>query len=219
MFIFLSNFCVVRRFSGILNCEDLTEVDPVRGRFLRQIQSLIARKSRIAQDNTLSPEARAHQIQNLALVSSSGPVVRLEDLAITFTYLPSSQVFGFSAAELTPGSCDKEVNFPPPPPSSRGEKRYGWHVNRFLLFLLFQVTMENVEEYSDLTTAFCLEKGITRQLNAFHSGFNKVFPITKLKAFSPDEVRIMLCGDQNPHWTREDVLNYTEPKLGYTRDR
>ena len=113
VFIFF-NFCVARRFSGILNCEDLTEVDPVRGRFLRQIQSLIARKSRIAQDNTLSPEARAHQIQNLALVSSSGPVVRLEDLAITFTYLPSSQVFGFSAAELTPGSCDKEVNFPAP---------------------------------------------------------------------------------------------------------
>lgn len=88
-----------------------------------------------------------------------------------------------------------------------------------LFFFGFQVTMDNVEEYNDLTTSFCLEKGITRQLNAFHSGFNKVFPITKLKAFSPDEVRIMLCGDQNPHWTREDVLNYTEPKLGYTRDR
>jgi hypothetical protein len=29
----------------------------------------------------------------------------------------------------------------------------------------------------------------------------------------------MLCGDQNPHWSRDDLLNYTEPKLGYTRDR
>lgn len=76
-----------------------------------------------------------------------------------------------------------------------------------------------MEEYSELTTAFCLEKGVARQLEAFHAGFNKVFPMSKLKAFSPDEVRIMLCGDQNPHWTREDVLNYTEPKLGYTRDR
>ncbi|KAL0267404.1 UNVERIFIED_CONTAM: hypothetical protein PYX00_009683 [Menopon gallinae] len=175
-------------FAGILTNEDLIEVDPVRGRFLRQIQGLVSRKARIAQDNTLSHDARAHQIQNLALVSSSGPVVRLEDLAITFTYLPSSRVFGFSAAELTPGGGDMEV------------------------------TLDNVEEYSELTTSFCLEKGIARQLEAFHAGFNKVFPMSKLKAFSPDEVRIMLCGDQNPHWTREDVLNYTEPKLGYTRD-
>uniref|UniRef100_A0A914UZ54 E3 ubiquitin-protein ligase n=1 Tax=Plectus sambesii TaxID=2011161 RepID=A0A914UZ54_9BILA len=28
----------------------------------------------------------------------------------------------------------------------------------------------------------------------------------------------LLSGDQCPSWTREDVLNYTEPKLGYTRD-
>lgn len=81
----------------------------MRGRFLRQIQDLVSRKARIAQDNTLSLDARARQIQNLALVSSSGPVVRLEDLAITFTYLPSSRVFSFSAAELTPGGGDMEV--------------------------------------------------------------------------------------------------------------
>ncbi|RXG51322.1 E3 ubiquitin-protein ligase HECTD1 [Armadillidium vulgare] len=28
----------------------------------------------------------------------------------------------------------------------------------------------------------------------------------------------MLCGDQSPSWTREDILSYTEPKLGYTRE-
>ncbi|XP_069704389.1 E3 ubiquitin-protein ligase HECTD1 isoform X7 [Periplaneta americana] len=175
-------------FSGILSSEDLAEVDPVRGRFLHQLQELVARKARIAQDNTLSCEARAHQIQNLALVPSSGPVVRLEDLAITFTYLPSSRVFGYTAADLTSGGTDIEV------------------------------TLDNVEEYADLTTTFCIEKGIARQLEAFHSGFCRVFPMDKLRAFSPEEVRVMLCGDQNPHWSRDDLLNYTEPKLGYTRD-
>lgn len=175
-------------FSGILGSEDLAEVDPVRGRFLHQLQELVARKTRIAQDNTLSCETRAHQIQNLALVPSSGPVMRLEDLAITFTYLPSSRVFGYTAADLASGGADMEV------------------------------TLDNVEEYADLTTAFCLEKGIARQLESFHAGFYRVFPMDKLRAFSPEEVRVMLCGDQNPQWSREDLLNYTEPKLGYTRD-
>jgi len=177
------------RFSGILGGEDLAEVDPMRGRFLHQLQELVARKARIAQDNTLSCETRAHQIQNLALVPSSGPVMRLEDLAITFTYLPSSRVFGYTAAELVPGGADMEV------------------------------TLDNVEEYADLTTAFCLDKGIARQMESFHAGFCRVFPMDKLRAFSPEEVRVMLCGDQNPQWSRDDLLNYTEPKLGYTRDR
>lgn len=51
------------------------------------------------------------------------------------------------------------------------------------------------------------------------AGFNIVFPMEKLGAFSPEEVRLMLCGDQNPTWTKEDILAFTEPKLGFTRDR
>ena len=41
----------------------------------------------------------------------------------------------------------------------------------------------------------------------------------KLFPFSPSEIQTILCGDQAPKWTREDVMNYTEPKLGYTKDR
>ncbi|XP_052130677.1 E3 ubiquitin-protein ligase HECTD1 isoform X3 [Frankliniella occidentalis] len=177
--------------SGILTSEDLCEVDPVRGKFMAQLGELAQRKVRILQDNALSIESRSHQMQNLALSpsqSSTGTVVRLEDLALTMTYLPSSRVFGFSAAELVANGSDIEVS------------------------------IDNVEDYSNLTEAFCLEKGIARQMTAFSKGFNLVFPMDKLKAFSPEEVRIMVCGDQNPQWTREDLLNYTEPKLGYTRD-
>lgn len=99
-------------FSSILTSEDLAEVDPVRGKFLKQLNELAQRKARILQDNALSVESRAHQMQNLALSpsqSSSGTVVRLEDLALTMTYLPSSRVFGFSAAELVPNGSDIEV--------------------------------------------------------------------------------------------------------------
>lgn len=113
----------------------------------------------------------------------------MEDLALTFTYLPSSSVYGYSSVELVPSGADIEVN------------------------------IENIEEYVELTTSFCLENGIARQMEAFKQGFTTVFPMEKLAAFSPNELRIMLCGDQNPEWSREDLLNYTEPKLGYTKDR
>ncbi|CAG2058398.1 unnamed protein product [Timema podura] len=151
-------------FSGILSSDDLCEVDPVRGHFLQQLNDLSSRKARIAQDNTLSYEDRVRQIQNLGL----GQAVRLEDLAITFTYQPSSRAFGFSVAELAPSGSDMEA----------------WRVKW---------------NHSVLASRGC-------------------YPMDKLRAFSPEEVRVMLCGDQNPHWTREDLLNYTEPKLGYTKD-
>lgn len=172
----------------ILGSDDLYDIDPIRAKFLKQIQELVKRKVKIMQDNNLSGEAKAHQIQNLSLNHLSGPIL-LEDLALTFTYAPSSSIFGISAIELVPNGADIEVN------------------------------IENVEEYSDLTIAFALERGIARQLEAFYKGFSLVFPMEKLAAFSPDEMRIMLCGDQNPQWTKDDLVNYTEPKLGYTKDR
>lgn len=99
-------------FSGILSGEDLAEVDPVRGKFMSQLGELAQRKARILQDNALSVESRAHQMQNLALSpsqSQTGTAVRLEDLALTMTYLPSSRAFGFSAAELVANGSDIEV--------------------------------------------------------------------------------------------------------------
>ncbi|BES94932.1 Sad1 / UNC-like C-terminal [Nesidiocoris tenuis] len=175
---------------GILTLEDLKEIDPVRGRFLAELKELAVRKNRILTDNSLSPETKSHQIQNLSYMSCSaaGQPVRLEDLAFTFTYLPSSSIFQFSGADLVSNGSDIEV------------------------------TMENIEDYIDLTIDFCLEKGISRQMEAFRNGFSTVFSMDKLRSFTPQETRLMLCGDQNPQWTREDLLNFTEPKLGYTRE-
>ncbi|XP_060532522.1 E3 ubiquitin-protein ligase Ufd4 isoform X2 [Cylas formicarius] len=121
-------------------------------------------------------------------LNDSSGPVLLEDLALTFTYSPGSSIFGYESCDLVLNGADIEVH------------------------------IENIEEYAELTTSFCLNKGVGRQLEAFHKGFCDVFPIEKLAAFSPEEVSIMLCGDQSPEWTREDLLNYTEPKLGYTKD-
>jgi len=53
----------------------------------------------------------------------------------------------------------------------------------------------------------------------FADGFCRVFPMSKLLPFTSSELRTMICGDQEPTWTRNDVLTYTEPKLGFTRER
>ncbi|KAK9885691.1 hypothetical protein WA026_012456 [Henosepilachna vigintioctopunctata] len=174
-------------YTNVLDEEDLYDIDPIRATFVKQLRDLVKQKQKIIQDLNLTPEMRSHQIQNLCLNHSSGPVL-LEDLALTFTYSPGSSVFGFSSVDLVPSGADIEVN------------------------------IENIEEYVEMTTTFCLEKGIARQLEAFRQGFVTVFPMEKLAAFNPDELRVMLCGDQNPQWSREDLLNYTEPKLGYSRD-
>ena len=52
----------------------------------------------------------------------------------------------------------------------------------------------------------------------FLEGFHAVFPMEKLHPFTPDELQLMLSGEQVPQWTREDIMNYTEPKFGYTRE-
>ena len=89
----------------------------------------------------------------------------LEDLALTFTYLPSSKVYGYTAAELLPNGGQIDL------------------------------TINNVEEYCDLTLKFCLQDGLSKQLNAFHNGFCEVFSIYKLAPFNPNEAWKMICGE------------------------
>ena len=50
-------------------------------------------------------------------------------------------------------------------------------------------------------------------------GFDRVFPMDQLQTFSAYELKLLVCGEQTPNWTREDILNFTEPKYGYTKDR
>ena len=39
-----------------------------------------------------------------------------------------------------------------------------------------------------------------------------------LKCFEPNELQLLLSGDQTPAWNLEDIMNHTEPKLGYTKE-
>ncbi|XP_055309566.1 E3 ubiquitin-protein ligase Ufd4 isoform X3 [Sitodiplosis mosellana] len=174
-------------YEDILTQSNLEEIDPIRAKFLQDLQELVRRKQTIEQDDTIDDQEKEQQINDLKLETNSG-AVSIEDLSLTFTYLPSSSVYGYTSVDLIENGTNIDV------------------------------TIDNLEEYCDLTLKFCLERGIARQLEAFHLGFSQVFPVNKLAAFTPDEARMMICGEQNINWTREDLLNYTEPKLGYTKE-
>ncbi|CAG9113730.1 unnamed protein product [Plutella xylostella] len=81
-----------------------------------------------------------------------------------------------------------------------------------------EVGPENAREYATLSANWILRDGIARQMDAFTRGFASVFPPRRLRAFSHAELRLLLCGERGPEWTREHLLQYTEPKLGYTKD-
>ncbi|XP_074441189.1 E3 ubiquitin-protein ligase HECTD1 isoform X26 [Larus michahellis] len=177
-------------FNGILTWEDFELVNPHRARFLKEIKDLAIKRRQILSNKSLSEDEKNTKLQELMLKnpSGSGPPLSIEDLGLNFQCCPSSKVYGFTAVDLKPGGEDETV------------------------------TMDNAEEYVDLMFDFCMHTGIQKQMEAFRDGFNRVFPMEKLSSFSHEEVQMILCGNQSPSWAAEDIINYTEPKLGYTRD-
>ncbi|XP_075923722.1 E3 ubiquitin-protein ligase HECTD1 isoform X2 [Petromyzon marinus] len=177
-------------FHGILGWEDMAVINPHRARFLKELKELAIKRKQILGNRSLSEDERNTMLQELMLNNSTGTgtPVAIEDLGLNFQFCPSSKVHGFAAYDLK--SC--------------GEDEI--------------VTLENAEEYVDLMFDFCLHSGIRKQVDAFRDGFNRVYPMEKLSSFSPEEVQLILCGDQCPSWTADDITNYTEPKLGYTRE-
>uniref|UniRef100_A0A1X7TZ16 E3 ubiquitin-protein ligase n=1 Tax=Amphimedon queenslandica TaxID=400682 RepID=A0A1X7TZ16_AMPQE len=113
---------------------------------------------------------------------------QLSDLMLNFTYAPSSSSYGYEWYDLTDNGSATELD------------------------------NSNAEEYLALTKDFVLESGIRKQLESFKTGFDRVFSMNKLQIFSPYELRLLLCGEQSPSWTREDILKYTVPKYGYNSD-
>jgi len=181
-------------YAHILTVEDLVEVDPPRGKFLASLQELVTKKQAILASHELSTEEmRTAALSELMIDIPGGQLnaTNLEDLQLTFQYSPSSSIFTTEdnpIVDLVPNGGEKVV------------------------------TLENVDEYVTSSLDFILDQGIRKQMNAFRKGFNAVFPIERLGSFAPAEVRTMLCGDQCPVFTREDIIRYTEPKLGYSRD-
>ncbi|XP_061382939.1 E3 ubiquitin-protein ligase Ufd4 isoform X3 [Danaus plexippus] len=81
-----------------------------------------------------------------------------------------------------------------------------------------EVGPSNARLYAEASARYMVRDGVANQTEAFRRGFAGVFPPRRLRAFTPPELRLLLCGERGPAWTREHLLQYTEPKLGYTRD-
>ncbi|XP_047019047.1 E3 ubiquitin-protein ligase Ufd4 isoform X4 [Helicoverpa zea] len=81
-----------------------------------------------------------------------------------------------------------------------------------------EVGGHNARAYAESSARWMVRGGVRRQTAAFRRGFGAVFPPRRLRAFCAAELRLLLCGERGPVWTRDHLLQYTEPKLGYTRD-
>ncbi|KAL3124758.1 hypothetical protein niasHT_001595 [Heterodera trifolii] len=114
--------------------------------------------------------------------------ITVEDLSLTFAVNAPARCFPYECVELIPNGASVEVNG------------------------------SNVELYVKRLVDFHLNEGIREQLFMFRFGFDLVFPLSSLTCYSTSELQTLISGEQSPRWTREDLLRYSEPKLGYTRD-
>ncbi|KAF6134782.1 hypothetical protein GIB67_002183 [Kingdonia uniflora] len=80
---------------------------------------------------------------------------------------------------------------------------------------LKMVNLINLEEYVFLVVDATVVSGIFRQVEAFKSGFNQVFPITNLQIFTEAELERLLCGEQDA-WTPRELLEHINFDHGYT---
>ncbi|KAM7468155.1 hypothetical protein LguiB_015717 [Lonicera macranthoides] len=77
------------------------------------------------------------------------------------------------------------------------------------------VNMGNLGEYVSLVVDATVNSGIARQVDAFNSGFNQVFPVEHLQIFNEQELERLLCGEREL-WNSNDLLDHIKLDHGYT---
>ncbi|KAK9127246.1 hypothetical protein Syun_016043 [Stephania yunnanensis] len=78
-----------------------------------------------------------------------------------------------------------------------------------------EVTVNNLDEYVSFLVDATIHNGISRQVEAFKSGFNEVFPIQRLQIFTEEELEHLLCGELFA-WDSNELLNNMKFDHGYT---
>ncbi|EOA19810.1 hypothetical protein CARUB_v10000054mg [Capsella rubella] len=77
------------------------------------------------------------------------------------------------------------------------------------------VNLDNLEEYIKAVVNATVCDGIQKQVEAFRSGFNQVFPIEHLRIFNEEELETMLCGEHDL-FNMNEVLDHIKFDHGYT---
>ncbi|KAG5243613.1 E3 ubiquitin-protein ligase [Salix suchowensis] len=77
------------------------------------------------------------------------------------------------------------------------------------------VNMVNLDAYVSRIVDATIRTGISRQVKAFKSGFNQVFPIQHLMIFTEEELERLLCGEHE-FWAFNELLDHIKFDHGYT---
>ncbi|PWA53720.1 ubiquitin-protein ligase 4 [Artemisia annua] len=77
------------------------------------------------------------------------------------------------------------------------------------------VNTTNLGEYIELVVDATIKSGISKQMDAFKSGFNQVFPIDHLQIFTDEELERLLCGESET-WNPNQLLELVKFDHGYT---
>ncbi|KAG4996143.1 hypothetical protein JHK85_027582 [Glycine max] len=77
------------------------------------------------------------------------------------------------------------------------------------------VNMRNLEDYVSLIVDATVRSGVSRQVEAFKSGFNQVFSIDHLRIFNEEELERMLCGEYDS-WAVNEFGDHIKFDHGYT---
>lgn len=76
---------------------------------------------------------------------------------------------------------------------------------------------ENLRAYIEMVVEATVFKGVINQVKAFMQGFSRVFPISSLTIFSPNELRDMF-GNSDEDWSKDTLVDAIRANHGYTRD-
>jgi len=80
------------------------------------------------------------------------------------------------------------------------------------------VSINNLEEYLNLTFDKLILSGIDPLVRAFKIGFNKVFKIESLKCFTNLELEEIICGCYYDSWDYENLIENIIPGHGYDKN-
>ncbi|KAJ0088161.1 hypothetical protein Patl1_32033 [Pistacia atlantica] len=78
------------------------------------------------------------------------------------------------------------------------------------------VNMTNLGDYAALVVDATIRSGISRQFEAFKSGFCQVFPIELLQIFTEEELERLLCGERDFLAQFNELLDHIKFDHGYT---
>jgi len=79
------------------------------------------------------------------------------------------------------------------------------------------LTMDNIEEYLDLTTLYTLYKTVYPQINAFKEGFEISLSIDSLRCFKMEELEDLVCGGKEEKWDPAILSEWILPSNGYDK--